>query len=145
MTDYNSGQGYPIGLVRRWLLVFWSIFLIAGFSLAISLEPAARGYGTHQRLGLPPCSFYVFFDIPCPSCGMTTSFSNFVRGRFIAAARANIAGLLLAVFCLVQIPWCWVSVYRKRLWMVDHPDTTLMWFLIVLAGICLLQWLVRIL
>ena len=144
MSSLSTRSGYPVGRVGRGLLVGWSLLLLAGFSLAFSLEPDPRGYGTHQRLGLPPCSFKFMFDIPCPSCGMTTSFANFVRGRFVEAARANVAGLLLATVCAVLIPWCLVSAWRGRLWNVDRPDMSLLWLLLVLAGVCLLQWGVRL-
>jgi hypothetical protein len=144
MSPRNQRSGYPIGRAARLLLVGWSLFLVAGFAVAYSVEPDPRGFGTHQRLGLPECSFKLIFDIPCPSCGMTTSFANFTRGRFADAARANIAGLLLAVVSLVMIPWCWAGAYRGRLWGVDQPDMALLWLLLVLAGVCLLQWGTRL-
>ena len=130
--------------VGRGLLVLVSLLLIAGFGLALSLEPDPRGFGTHQRLGLPPCTFIAIFDIPCPSCGMTTSFANFTRGRFVAAADANVAGLLLAGVCFVLIPWCWASAWNGRLWKVDRPDRTALAVLITICGVCLLQWIVRV-
>ncbi|VAX38719.1 hypothetical protein MNBD_PLANCTO02-2630 [hydrothermal vent metagenome] len=136
----KSEHGYPLGTVQRYLLAFWSLFLIAGFALAVSLEPSPLGYGTHQKLGLPPCSFLILFDIPCPSCGMTTSFANFVRGRFIASAQANVAGLLLALFCFLQIPWIGISFFRRRMWLIEKPDIFFLWILIFLTIICLARW-----
>lgn len=127
----------------RVLLAGWSLFLIGGFAIAASLQPDPSGFGTHQQLGLPPCTFRFLFGKMCPSCGMTTSFSNFVRGQFVAAARANSAGLLLAIVCTVQIPWCWVSVYRGRLWSVSRPQLTCLWLMLSLAGICLVNWACR--
>lgn len=144
MNQIRRSEGYPLGLVGRVLLGLWSLFLAAGFATAVSLEPDARGFGTHQRLGLPPCSFRVMFGIPCPSCGMTTSFSNVIRGRFIDAARANVAGLMLAVVCLAMIPWSWRSVWTGRLWKIDNPDTALLWLLLAICGAALLQWAVRL-
>ena len=141
----QSEHGYPLGSVQRWLLVFWSLFLMAGFALAISLTPSPKGFGTHQSLGLPPCTFIVVFDIPCPSCGMTTSFANFVRGRFIDSARANVAGLLLATFCFVQIPWIWISFYRQRMWLVDKPEVVFLWILIFLTLVCITRWCIQLL
>jgi hypothetical protein len=114
-------DGHPIGIGIRVLLVLWSLFLCAGFVLAASMSPDPRGFGTHQSLGFPPCTFQVLFDIPCPSCGMTTSFAHFTRGQIAASARANIAGLLLAITCLIQIPWCWISALKGRLWRVHQP------------------------
>jgi hypothetical protein len=144
MNHNSTGSGYPIGRAGRVLLGLWSLFLLAGFALALSLEPDPRGFGTHQRLGLPPCTFIAMFEIPCPSCGMTTSFANFVRGRFVEAARANLAGLLLAAICAVQIPWCWVSIRSGRLWRVNEPDMMVLWLLLAVCGACLVQWAARL-
>src|SRR5690349_23695282 len=122
MIHIAGSGGYPLARGGRWLLVGWSLFLLGGFALAFSLSPDPRGFGTHQRLGLPPCTTRALFGIPCPSCGMTTSFANFVRGRFLQAARANTSGLLLAAVCAVQLPWIAASVARSRLIGVRRLD-----------------------
>lgn len=139
-------SGRPAGWRSRVLLLLWSLFLVAGFSLAASVSPDPRGFGTHQRFwpGMRPCSFMEYFQIPCPSCGMTTSFAHFVRGQWLSSARANPAGLLLAIVCAVQIPWCWISVRVGRFWMIDEPDLALMWMTLSLAGGSLLQWGARL-
>src|SRR4051812_11044491 len=121
MNSMHPRDSYPIEGRWRWLLVLWSLLLVGGFVLAFSLEPDPRFFGTHQRLGLPPCSFRDWFDLPCPSCGMTTCFAHFTRGQFSDAARANLAGLALAVLCAVQIPWCWWSAYQGRTWCISEP------------------------
>ena len=99
MTYLTGSGGYPVARSGRWLLFGWSLFLISGFTLAWNLEPDPRGFGTHQSLGLPPCTFRALFGIPCPGCGMTTSFSHLVRGNVVQASRANIGGVLLALLC----------------------------------------------
>jgi hypothetical protein len=139
-----SSHDDPLGQRSRVLLVLWSLFLVAGFLLAVQLEPDQRGYGTHQSLGLPPCIFRESFNVPCPSCGMTTSFSNFVRGRFIAAARANSAGLLLAVICVIQIPWCLACACHNRMCYVKRPTVALIWLLGSVFLVSILQWTLRI-
>jgi len=78
--------------------------LIAGFALARYLTPAEEGLGTHQQLGLPPCSMRVIAGIPCPACGMTTSFSHFTRGQWLGSLSANTGGFVLALLCLALIP-----------------------------------------
>ncbi len=128
----------------RVLLTGWSGLLVCGFVLAYQLEPDPRGFGTHQQLGLPGCTFRVVFGVPCPSCGMTTSFTHFMRGDIIESARANVAGLLLAIVCLVQIPWCWLSVYYGCYWRVSNPETVLVWLLLVIGGVSALQWIFRL-
>jgi hypothetical protein len=145
MNHVLRSGGFPVGGSRRWLLVCWSLFLIGGFSLALYLEPDPRGFGTHQRLGLPPCTFRALLDIPCPGCGMTTSFSHFVRGNIVQAARANIGGVLLALICVVQIPWCWWSAARGRLWCVTDPTRSLLILITVIGGVAVLNWVFRVL
>ena len=58
---------------------------LAGFGLAGRLSPDPRGYGTHQQLGLPGCTFQMLTQWPCPSCGGTTAFAHFVRGQWPSA------------------------------------------------------------
>ena len=99
VTIQEEQAGYPLSWVSRVLLAMWSLCLVAGFAVALALEPDPRGYGTHERLGLPGCTFRTIFGVRCPSCGLTTSVAHFVRGHFVAAARSNVAGLLLAVVC----------------------------------------------
>lgn len=100
----------------RCLLALWGLFLLAGFSLAWHLEPSPRGHGTHQQLGFPPCSIQFLFGVPCPGCGMTTSFAWYVRGNWIKAWQANPAGLYLAILCTGLIPWAWIAVWRGSGW-----------------------------
>lgn len=141
MTHIAGSGGFPVARAGRWLLVGWSLFLLGGFSLAFALEPDPRGFGTHQRLGLPPCTFRTLFDIPCPSCGMTTSFSHFTHGNILPALRANAGGTLLALVCAVQIPWCWYSVYRGRMIGVSDPAQSLVWLLVATGSVCLVNWI----
>ncbi|WP_217647062.1 DUF2752 domain-containing protein [Planctomicrobium piriforme] len=108
--------------------------------MAWQLTPDDRGFGTHQQLGFPPCSFQVIFGIPCPSCGGTTSFAHFVRGQWPSSARANPAAFLLALGCVVLVPWCWCSSWLGRTWGVDSPAWLLLWFVIAVSGVALLQW-----
>ena len=144
LTSYSRGNGTPLRPAARCLLAAWGLFLVAGFGLAMSLDPDPRGFGTHQRLGLPPCTTRALFGIPCPSCGMTTSFANFVRGRFLQAARANTSGLLLAVVCAGQLPWIAASVARGRLIGVRRLDQVALVVVVPLATFCLAEWLLRL-
>ena len=61
---------------------FFTLLLGAGivvvFGIAVWLKPDPRGFGTHQQLGLPPCTFRSLTGTNCPHCGLTTSFSWFV-------------------------------------------------------------------
>lgn len=76
--------------------------------IAASLTPNAAGHGTHTRLGLPDCSWVVWFDKPCMTCGMTTAFSNAAHGNWLTAVESQPAGLLL---CLVTAMTFWLALH----------------------------------
>lgn len=84
-----------------WLLL--ALFGLALLFIARALEPSTSGLGTHQALGLPPCGFLLYFERPCPGCGLTTAFAHLARFEFIAALRANAAGALLFMLNLGAI------------------------------------------
>ncbi len=73
----------------------------AALVLAYWLEPRAGGYGTHEQLGLPACSFLSETRWPCPSCGLTTSVTAMAHGKLIRAFRAHPFGIV--VFALAVI------------------------------------------
>jgi hypothetical protein len=93
---------------------------------------------THTQLGLPACTFRQLTSLPCPSCGMTTSFALFVRGDLWHAAQANVAGLMLATAALLFIPWALLSAWRGRLVLFRYWEPvlirTVLAFLVVLFG-----------
>ncbi len=136
--------GFPLDRRGRALLSVLSLGLIAGFCLAATLQPDPRGYGTHRQLGLPPCTVRLLFGIPCPSCGMTTSFASLMRGQLDQSFRANPAGLLLGLACAALIPWCWLSVFYARLCWIQRPVPAAVRLLGSISAVALIQWLVRI-
>jgi hypothetical protein len=131
--------------LQRVLLVLLGGGLLASLSLAALLKPDARGYGTHQALGLPPCTFYYVTGRRCPSCGMTTSWAYLVRGQMWHSFRANVGGSLLGMAALVLAPWALVSGLRGR-WLCGGLDERwlvgLLWAIMVIT---LLDWGVRLL
>jgi hypothetical protein len=137
-------SGYPIGRGGRLLLAVWCLFLISGFGLSVYLKPSSRGFGTHEQLGLAPCSFNQFVDLPCPSCGMTTSFSHFVRGQWLRSLQASTTAFVLALVCAAMIPWCLTSIRNKHLWKVDRPDTALLFLMGCLYVVAGVEWVVRL-
>lgn len=66
-------------------------------SLAAYLRPASEGYGTHEQLGMLPCTWAAVLDRPCPTCGMTTSFAHAANGSLLASFTAQPFGALLAL------------------------------------------------
>jgi hypothetical protein len=87
---------------------------ITGFGLY--LHPDASGHGTHTQLGLSPCPSMLFFDRPCPGCGLTTSISAFLHLKFGLAFSAHplgpIAYLILTFFAVRSALAVRDNVYR---------------------------------
>ena len=112
---------------------------------AARLSPSPQGLGTHQQLGLPPCTFRVVFDNRCPACGMTTSWSHMVRGHVVDSLRANVGGALLAVMALVAAPLLLASALRGR-WIVRPPGE---WAAVAITGsvlvVTMIDWTIRML
>lgn len=71
-------------------IIFFVALAVIVASLVLS--PAQSGYGTHQQLFMPPCFFRALTDIPCPMCGMTTSFALTAHGQVTAAFDSHILG-----------------------------------------------------
>jgi Protein of unknown function (DUF2752) len=126
------------------------LVLIAGllglvFFVATQVRPYADDgtplrMASHQTLGLPPCNFQRMFNLPCPSCGMTTSFALLVRGDVVNSLRANWVGTALAVFCILVIPWCLVSAVRGRYLVIRRLDAVLPLLVGVFTVAMLLRW-----
>ena len=105
-----------IPLWQRGMLCGVGLILITLLIVAACLPPNPNGMGTHQSLGLPPCSFVLLFDMRCPACGMTTSWAHFVRGQIIQSAQANTGGMLLAMLAATLGPWMLASGFLGRWW-----------------------------
>jgi hypothetical protein len=133
----------------RGVLVGIAAGLIGVFSIALWLDPyqadgSARRMATHRQLGLPPCTFYLLTGMPCPSCGMTTSFALLIRGDVINSLRANAAGTLLAIFCLLLIPWCIGSAWFARSLFVRSAQWTFVIVMLSFLGLMVVRWLIII-
>jgi hypothetical protein len=121
-----------------------AVGLLFFLGLAARLEPARDGMGTHQQLGLQPCTFRVLFGRPCPSCGMTTSWAYLVRGRVPSALRANVGGTLLAAAAAVAAPWLLMSAIRGR-WFGWTPTCVVAArATVALVLIVLVDWSIRL-
>ena len=77
------GLGRPpeAGWLNRGVALLIAAGALAVLLIAAWLTPDAKGYGTHEQLGMQPCGFYQQFGIPCAGCGMTTSFAYLVHGH----------------------------------------------------------------
>jgi hypothetical protein len=91
-------QPVKLGAGGRFLAAGVGLGCLAVLILAASLTPSPTGMSTHaQCLGLPDCTFLQNTKLPCPSCGMTTSFAWFARGNLVASAYVQPMGMILAV------------------------------------------------
>lgn len=138
-------SGTPVGTGGRVLLVVVGLLLVAGFGLSAWLSPDPSGHGTHQQLGLAPCSFLLLTGRPCPSCGGTTAFAHFVRGEWPSAVRANAAAFVLALLSAAMIPWCVLSATTGRLIGITHLERTLLIGIVTMTVLFALQWGVNLL
>jgi len=87
--------------------IFWAFALVmcvAALGIARYLEPDPRGLGTHAPITRGPCLFRSITGIPCPTCGMTTSFAYATRLRMKEAFGAQPFGALLCVFSAGLVP-----------------------------------------
>ncbi len=75
---------------------------------AASLTPSPTGVASHKGLGLQSCALLERSSIPCPSCGMTTSFAWFARGNIVASFYVQPMGTLLA---LAAAGCVWAGAY----------------------------------
>ncbi len=96
---YVRPEQLPIA--ARMLLFFSAAGLAGLLVVAGQLKPDSRGLGTHEQLGLPPCAIQAMMGIPCPSCGMTTSWSRLMRADISGSLNANPAGTTAALIAVV--------------------------------------------
>lgn len=101
------------------LLACAAVWCAAGY-----LKPAVAGIGTHQQLGLAPCSLVTMTGYPCPTCGMTTAFAWAVRGRFFASFAAQPVGFLLALLTAVAAGQAVYLLLSGKVWTLDWYRVT---------------------
>lgn len=112
--------------------------------VAASLRPAGAGQGTHQQLGLPPCSVRMFLGIRCPACGMTTAWASLMRGRPIGALRASVTGTVFGLLALAATPWLLACAARGRyVGAAPNSDALGRWALGLMA-LMLIEWGIRL-
>jgi hypothetical protein len=113
-------------------------------AVAGCLLPDVKGLGTHQQLGLPPCTFVWLFGTRCPSCGMTTSWAHAVRGDWSAALRSNTGGALLAGVAALSGVWLLASAAAGR-WLTRLPsERALLGLALGWVAVTLIDWICRL-
>jgi len=128
-------------------LVGVALGLTAIFVVAWQLNPyhpdgTPRRMETHREppLNMPPCNFKAATGMPCPACGMTTSFALLVRGDVLNSLRANAVGTLLAVVGLLAIPWCLISFALRRPLLLVSIEKAMSILVLGFLGMMLLRW-----
>ena len=119
--------------------------LLAALLLASLLRPDPRGRGTHEQLGLPPCTLATLVGLRCPACGMTTSWALATHGRLADAVRTHATGTLLAFAALVVGLASTVVAARGRRLAWQGDDTIAAVLAVALVGLVLCEWIVRLL
>jgi Protein of unknown function (DUF2752) len=141
----DDGPPMPQRTWVRMLLVLIGIGWLAVFVIAIRLDPYRDGRiwqeQTHTQLGLPPCQFKTITGVPCPSCGMTSSFALLMHGDVVESLKANFAGTLLACVGLAFVPWSVLSMVRGRWLGTRDAEGLLLRVVIVFVVVMMGRWL----
>ena len=134
---YTHNKPLPtLSVVQR-----MTAFVLAGLSLALlltasRLTPDSSGMGTHHQLGLPRCGWLVSYGLPCPTCGMTTSFAHVVRGELASSLYAQPMGTLIALaaaMTLVAGLYCGVTGLPGAWWFKRVPTITILFAVLALT------------
>ena len=75
----------------------FALAALAMLVTAVLLKPSPTGEGTHTGMGMQRCQFLATTGLPCPTCGMTTSFAWFVRANWLASFYVQPMGFCLAL------------------------------------------------
>lgn len=146
-TDILSMSGVePVTFSGGDRLTYLALTALAGFTLTIAriLNPSPNGFGTHEQLGLPPCLFFKLTGIPCPSCGLTTSFAHSARLHFYQAFISQPFGVIAFSLTVISIP-VFVFLLRRRIaWAAVIHARGVDRLLYVLIAVYLLSWLYKI-
>lgn len=130
--------------VNRLMLLAVTVALALPLGVATRLQPSPSGLGTHQQLGLPPCTLRVIWGTRCPSCGMTTSWAHAVRGQWSEGFEANVGGMLLAlgdgIAIAVMSAATWLGRWPHRGWAVAAA-----WGMVLIWTVLIAQWVHRLL
>ncbi len=99
----------------RCIAVLIAVAAATPLAIASTLTPATQGMGTHTALGLPPCGWAVASGMPCPSCGMTTSFTWAAHGDLWASFVTQPMGFVLALASAMTALVClWAACTGAR-------------------------------
>ncbi|MCC9604801.1 DUF2752 domain-containing protein [Blastopirellula sp. JC732] len=133
-----------LGWFRRSLLGLVGLIVAGLLGTAAMLTPNNQGLGTHQQLGLPPCSSRVWFGVRCPACGMTTSWAYLTKGNVVGSIRSNAAGFLLGLTAMASAPWLLVTAFRGRPPLGYPNEIVALVVVCSIAAVMVAEWLFRV-
>jgi len=123
------------------LIVFFVIAGLFGF-----LKLAAEGI-IDLGFWFGPCGFKQDYDLPCPTCGMTTAALAFVQGRFIESFWIQPACWLMCfllvfggIFAIFTAIWGKYFGFISRL----YAEIKIKYIILALLVIVLAGWLVTL-
>jgi hypothetical protein len=137
-------QPQYLGIIGRLTALAVALACLTPLIIAALLPPSPNGLGTHTALGLAPCGFYLSYGIPCPTCGMTTSWAWLARGNVAASLWVQPMGTVLAA---AAIAFFWAGAYiavsgRPAHHLIHYlPAGYIAWALLALA---VLAWMWKI-
>jgi hypothetical protein len=145
VTQVTESNSVELSRRSRFLAAIVGAGLLAVLLLASQLRPDPRGWGTHEQLGLPPCTFLTVVGIRCPACGMTTAWASVTHGRFVDALRAHASGTLLAGVALAAAAWALIVAVRGKRLAWQPGETTIAGLAVALTVLILCEWTFRLL
>lgn len=115
--------------------------------IAMYLTPDPAGMGTHRQLGLGGCALLTMTGLPCPMCGMTTTFTHLAHLHVIEGIvnqpfglflfLATVLGAVVGLLDLISPSARW----RRVLGWIDRRETALAIFLLGGMG---LGWVYKV-
>ena len=128
----------------RILTALVGIGLVAALFLAGNLRPDPRGWGTHEQLGLPPCTLKSVTGWRCPACGMTTSWALAAQGRLAEALRVHTSGTMLAGLSVAASVTALAVAVRGRWFAWQTSDTAMAVFGLAAIALVIVEWILRL-
>lgn len=116
-------------------------FLLFSFWIVLfSLTPDPRGFGTHEQLFLPPCFFHWLTQLPCPACGLTTSFAHLVNGNIMQAIHTHrLSPILFMMFVLLTGHAIRSLLKKQNFWLFLNGEKTTFVSMVLVIGL-LINW-----
>ncbi len=129
----------PIGEKIAWILLD-AVILYYLLRVGFLTHPDARGVGTHEQLGMPPCSWPILYDMPCPTCGVTTATSYLLHLHPVRAFLTQPFGMLLALSSILTVIASLGHLIRGESLLFRLSKWNWGWILLAWTLLLLLSW-----